>query len=220
MKIKDWDVWQSYRKDRGAPPWIKVHRSLLSNQKWAVLSDAEKGQIISMWIVAADNNGELPDDAKILRKICQLDDIPDVKKFKELGFFVDDGNQCDANVTPKCQQHDAPEEIRGDQSRVEKRREEKKEGARVNATPNSPKGISFRNWLEEIKKTDPEIDGEHCPDLLYDESERIGLPDSAIRQWAVFHDHWMAQTGQKAVKADWVAAWRNWLRRDFGNGKR
>lgn len=81
-------------------------------------------------------------------------------------------------------------------------------------------GISFRNWLEEIKKTDPEIDGEHCPDLLYGESERIGLSHSAIRQWSVFHDHWLAQTGQKAVKADWVAAWRNWLRRDFGNGNR
>jgi len=100
-----------------------------------------------------------------------------------------------------------------------KRTKEGREREARDASP-SPKGLSFRNWLEEIKKTDPEVSGELCPDLLCDEAERIGLQHNAIDQWSVFHDHWMAQTGQKAVKADWVATWRNWLRRDFGHGKR
>lgn len=87
------------------------------------------------------------------------------------------------------------------------------------STPKAPKGISFQNWFDEIKKLDPGVDGEHCPDLLYEEAERMGFAHIAIQQWSLFHDYWVAQTGQKAIKADWIATWRNWLRRDFGNGK-
>ena len=45
LHIKNWQEWQSYRTDRGTPPWIKVHRCLLSNQEWATLTDAEKDTI-------------------------------------------------------------------------------------------------------------------------------------------------------------------------------
>ena len=30
-----------------------------------------------------------------------------------------------------------------------------------------------------------------------------------------FCDHWRAQPGQKGVKADWLATWRNWMRRAY-----
>lgn len=30
----------------------------------------------------------------------------------------------------------------------------------------------------------------------------------------MFRDHWIAQPGQKGVKTDWRATWRNWCRRD------
>lgn len=109
LTIKDWQEWQSYRKDRGTPPWIKVHRCLLSNPKWAILSDAEKGQLISIWIVAADNGGQIPNDGNIVRKICQLDTPPNMNKFKDLKFFEQDDCQLDANLTPTCQPLDAPE---------------------------------------------------------------------------------------------------------------
>ncbi len=37
---------------------------------------------------------------------------------------------------------------------------------------------------------------------------------------AKFRDHWAAKTGQDASKADWMAAWRNWVRKavEFGAG--
>jgi len=53
MKVKNWQRWQNYRKDRGTPPWIKVHRNLMTNQEWAELTDAEKGQLVSIWLIAA-----------------------------------------------------------------------------------------------------------------------------------------------------------------------
>lgn len=39
-------------------------------------------------------------------------------------------------------------------------------------------------------------------------------PDLVPREvFAGFKDYWIAQPGQKAVKADWTATWRNWIRR-------
>jgi len=116
LQVRNWDVWQSYRKDRGAPPWIKIHRSLMSNPEWAILTDSEKGQLISLWIVAADSQGKLKSDSRILRKICMLDDEPNLSKFIELGFLEEIGCQDDVNVTPNTGQDDVPEQRRGEKN--------------------------------------------------------------------------------------------------------
>lgn len=120
IKVKGWDKWQSFRKDRGTPPWIKLHRNLMSNPEWAQLSDTEKGQLVSIWIIAADKNGSISSDPGIIRKICQLDEVPNINKFIELDFLISDGCQDDANMTTKSQPDDAPEERRGEESREEK----------------------------------------------------------------------------------------------------
>lgn len=40
------------------------------------------------------------------------------------------------------------------------------------------------------------------------------------REWQKFTDYWRAQPGQKGVKLDWEATWRNWVRRAVEDGKR
>lgn len=42
-------------------------------------------------------------------------------------------------------------------------------------------------------------------------------PDSVFD---IFRDHWAAQPGQKGVKANWEATWRNWVRREDDRGHR
>lgn len=119
LVVHDWDKWQSFRKDRGTPPWIKIHRCVFSCAKWASLSDAEKGQIISMWIVAADKEGELPTDPRVLMKVCQLDTPPDIKKFVSLQLLDLVGCPMVDSMTPSGCQDDAPEERRGEEKRGE-----------------------------------------------------------------------------------------------------
>jgi hypothetical protein len=118
IRVHDWQTWQSFRSDRGAPPWIKVHRNLMTNAKWAALSDAEKGQLVSLWIAAADNEGVLPADPRVLRKICQLDENPNLEKLSKLGLI----EGYDANVAPNGSQVDADmtHQIREDKIREEK----------------------------------------------------------------------------------------------------
>ncbi len=115
--MKNWDKWQTFRKDRSTPPWIKLYRNLLSNPEWVNLSDSEKGQLVSMWILAADKNGSIPDDSKVIKKMAILDKEPNINKFMDLGFLVTtwlpDGCQPDANLT---------QQSREEERRVEERR--------------------------------------------------------------------------------------------------
>lgn len=150
MQIHDWNQWQSFRKDRGAPPWIKLHRSLMTNQKWAALTDAEKGQLVSLWIAAADTDGELPDSPAVLRKICQLDQEPNISKFIELGLVTTTCQPVDNQLTTTCPQLDAPEERRGEERREEKKRKEnfakeKTEEESTNAQANQPSSPENHN---------------------------------------------------------------------------
>jgi len=82
---------------------------VMRNPEWVGLSDAERGQLVAIWLLAADNNGTIPASPVIIRKLCYLDSDPDINKFKALGFICKDDCQSDADVTPTRRQHDSPE---------------------------------------------------------------------------------------------------------------
>lgn len=83
----------------------------------------------------------------------------------------------------------------------EKERERKKESKRGTRLPD--------------KWTPPVDDWVFARDLIGDQRARAEL--------AKFTDHWKQQPGQRGVKLDWSATWRNWVRRAAeyrnGNGK-
>lgn len=108
VRVRNWEKWQTYRRDRGQPPWIKVHRALMRDPNWVTLTDAQRGQLVALWIIAADRDGELPNCGKLLRKLCYMENEPDLELFTELGF-IEPWRQRDANVTPTWRQGDAPE---------------------------------------------------------------------------------------------------------------
>ena len=123
MIVSNWDKWQSFRKDRGAPPWIKVHRNLFTNGEWVTLTDAEKGQLVSIWMLAADKGGHIPDDPRLIQRMAMLDDAPDINRFAALGFLEGASQPDDNQLTTNCQPLDAnlthqsrSDQIRGEQS--------------------------------------------------------------------------------------------------------
>jgi hypothetical protein len=97
LKVHDWEEWQTYRSDRSQPPWIKLHRRLLRDPKWMALSDTEKGHLVSIWMLAADNNGLVPRDPKIVQRLCGIEFTPDLSRLIDLGFL-------DAKLTPRRRQ--------------------------------------------------------------------------------------------------------------------
>ncbi len=128
LKINQWEKWQTFRSDRGSPPWIKIHRQIMTNPKWAKLTDSEKGQLICLWIIAADKKGTIPDNEVILKKIAGLDKPPNINKFIDLGFIIRTDvsvrRQHDVNVAPSWRQHDVTDKIRGEKRREELRSKE------------------------------------------------------------------------------------------------
>jgi len=61
MRIKNWDQFQHYKTGRGAPPWIKLYRDLLNDPAWFELPPDAAKFLISCWLIAAENDGNLPD---------------------------------------------------------------------------------------------------------------------------------------------------------------
>jgi len=104
LRVHDWESWQTYRKDRDPPPWIKVHRRIVHNVKWASLSDAERGQLLAIWVLAADDDGHIPDCPVIVRKLCMMDSEPDLGRLVDLGFLdtvTTSRRHPDVNLTPE-----------------------------------------------------------------------------------------------------------------------
>lgn len=72
---------------------------------------------------------------------------------------------------------------------------------------------------EEVTKSGPRKRGERIPEPFvltaemkaWAATEVPGL--DVVAHTREFVDHWRAETGAKATKRDWVAAWRNWMRK-------
>ena len=63
----------------------------MRDPEWVSLSDAERGQLVSIWLLAADHDGTIPASPKIIQQLCYMEHLPDVKRFMELGFILHDG---------------------------------------------------------------------------------------------------------------------------------
>ena len=112
VKIRNWSRWQSFRADRGQPPWIKLHRRLLRNPEWVSLTDAQRGQLVVIWLLAADHDGAIPASPDLIKRLCQMSaDRLDLQVFVEAGF-LEPWQPHDAKVTPERRQDDRLEKSR------------------------------------------------------------------------------------------------------------
>lgn len=75
------------------------------------MTDGQRGQLVSLWLLAADHDGKIPDDPMTLQKLCFMSKKPDLELFISLGF-IDKRRQGGVKVATLGSQRDAPEEIR------------------------------------------------------------------------------------------------------------
>ena len=87
LRVHDWTTAQSYRADRGTPPWIKVHRALTSSPKWVQLSARQRGELVSIWLLAAAHEGCIPADPGLVARMALLDEDPDLDAFVAAGWL-------------------------------------------------------------------------------------------------------------------------------------
>lgn len=77
-----------------------------------------------------------------------------------------------------------------------------------------PTHIEVTNVTSSLSKRGTRIDPAWIPDAALIEQMRGECPSVDLEgEHRKFIDHWIAQPGQKGVKLDWPATWRNWIRR-------
>ena len=187
MRPKNWGDFQHY-KDR-LPPWIKLHRSLLTDREFMCLPIASKALAPLLWLLASESkdgsfDGSL-DELQFRLHISRKDYEDGIKPLIDKGFFV-----VESGVLADCLQLATPER----ETETETKRETK---ATVVATP---EGVSQSVWDDFVKHrkakkaqvTQTVIDG------ITKEAKKAGWPledalkETILRNWASFKADWVA----------------------------
>jgi len=119
LYVKNWWRFQHYSKRN--PPWIKLHRDLLSDYGFSFLNRGQKGVLIQLWLVASKDDGVINNNLEEIRWQLHDDTMEqsDIDLLIDLGFLTRDDTREDRNASDASNARDAI------QRREEKRKEEK-----------------------------------------------------------------------------------------------
>jgi hypothetical protein len=184
LQPKNWAVFQHY-KDR-CPPWIKLHRDLLNNRAYICLPIASKALAPMLWLLASESKDGVFDASTEELEFRLHLTAKDIQA--GLKPLISNGFFVVASgVLADSLQVAIPETERETETETEKRQKSNR-GSRL------PVDFVFPSeWSICCLNMRPELN----PQKVFDE----------------FKDYWIAQPGQKGVKTDWPATWRNWVRR-------
>ena len=146
MKLvpKNWVDFQHYR-DR-APPWIKLHKSLIDDRKFQCLPVASRALAPMLWLIASEEkNGEFDGTpAELAFRLRQTEKEIDaaLKPLISNGFFI--VVQGASDLLAECKRDAIPET----EGETEKEAKEKRDSA-------PPDGVSLSVWqdFQKLRKT-------------------------------------------------------------------
>ncbi len=117
IRIKNWETYQHY-KDRN-PPWIKLHRELITSETWVSLNDAGRVLAISIMLLAAASGNRIKDDLNYIKRVAYLHDVPNLSPLFKIGFIerIDEIEKVDStseqlhtNARPEGETEESREE--------------------------------------------------------------------------------------------------------------
>ena len=114
IRIVNWAKMQHY-KDR-SPPWIKLHRELLTSETWVSSSNDDRVLAIAIMMLAADTDNLIPANPRFIQRRAYLDSPPDLAGLIALNFIEIIEENADASKP----QADARPETEGEGETEEK----------------------------------------------------------------------------------------------------
>jgi hypothetical protein len=203
IRVMGWEKYQHY-KDRN-PPWIKLHRELLTSNTWVSLDDAGRVLAIAIMMLAAATGNRIKAEPRYLMRVAYLNAEPDLRPLVEVGFIeiIDENSEHASSPTNGASAMLAT--ARPETEQIQNRAEKKEVEARVPRSAPKRGSRLPEGWS-------PSVEG-----IAF--SIKCGLNTDATL--AAFRDYWTAASGEKASKLDWDAAWRTWCRKsvDFARNK-
>lgn len=85
LVVVDWADLQHY-KDR-SPPWIKLHSAMLESYEFSQLTDAQKGQLLCIHMLASRMSNRIPNDASWIASKIGASEPIDTSVFVLAGFL-------------------------------------------------------------------------------------------------------------------------------------
>jgi|SRR5947209_7198140 len=108
IRIINWERFQHY-KDRN-PPWIKLHRELLTSRTWITSDDTSRALAIACMVLAAETGNSIPFDPVFIKRRAYLNQEPDFAQLLAAQFIeiIDESGNA-SSVLAGCKQVARPE---------------------------------------------------------------------------------------------------------------
>lgn len=202
-RVKGWKKFQHF-KDR-KPPWVKLYRDLLDDMEWHELDAASAKALISIWLIASENDGELPEMKRLAFRL-RMSEAACISICNNLSHYLEQVDN--APISTRYQddplETETETEIEGE-IEVEARepvRASTPEPSPPKKTASSQKGSRWPS--EAVVPEDWIADGEFT-------RNQCNLPPLDLRAEAMkFANYWAAKSGGGATKLDWKRTWLNW----------
>lgn len=191
MRIKNWSKFQHFKDRR--PPWVKLYRDILDDIEWHELDPLSAKILVMLWLIASEDLGSLPDIKTIAFRL-RISEKQVSESISRLSHWLD---HSDIDLISEQYQDDRLEKEKETEIEIYKEKEKEKKTHRGTRLPAD--SVLSDEWS------------------LFCRQERPDLTPAEV--FLEFKDYWVAQPGQKGVKTDWDATWRNWVRRQNAKKK-
>jgi DNA-binding MarR family transcriptional regulator len=210
--------------------WFRVHDDLVDDPKVQLLSGDLVKALLNLWCLASQNDGVLPAMTamafKLRMKPQQVAVV--IAELSNAGLIDREGDEYRPHNWDKRQYKSDTDKTAADRA---KRYRDKNRDRHASVTRDADRDD---NALRERPETEADTEqkqitslrevsapakrGTRLPDDWSpsaddwrDASEKLGQQGSVF-ELSKFRDHWKAQPGQRGVKLDWNATFRNWMR--------
>lgn len=96
-RIKNIEVYQHYKLERGKPRWIKLYVEIWQDRQFFRLPDTAKLLFIGLLTIASQNGGQVPDDPEWIAHQLGMQASVDFEPLVAAGFLIPD---CTLECTP------------------------------------------------------------------------------------------------------------------------
>lgn len=216
--------------------WVKLHRDLMNKAIWHCATDGQIRVLITLLLIVNYEPNQWIFDGKTYTlepgqlitsraslaekaRVSQQTAKSALKLFKKLGFLTSESTNKNTLITLTNW------ELYQGANQLPNQQNNQLATQQATSQPTTIKEIKTKNKEERIERdvtplAQPTLRGTRLP--------KDWEPSEALKEWALnerpdlklnrtiesFKDYWCAVAGQKGVKLDWDATFKNWVRRE------
>lgn len=135
FRVRNFEKFQHYTDRR--PPWIKLYKDLWHDPRFFILSESDRYQLISLFVLASQHDNKIPDNQEWLRhELCTSKPIS-LEKLIDTGW-LEYLEQDASEVLAGCLQDAIPRARAERREETEERRDREETETEKNNTPATP----------------------------------------------------------------------------------